>query len=170
MSEKLKLGFIKDAHSIHGEVFLSFSGDESLIPEEITLIKKDGNASVYKVNDFRPHKNGYILDLDGVETRTEAEKLKGATFELSKDQLVSDVGEKPYLSELLGFTVVDNKNNQILGTVSSFDSNGFQDLAIVKGADSSFVFPFVEDLISDINYETKTISLLVHEGITEVSP
>jgi 16S rRNA processing protein RimM len=165
-------GYISSAHHLRGEVFVKIFGDPELIKKhgELLLIRETEKKRL-NVKSLRPHKEGFIVALDGVNDRIEAEKLIGFKLMLKESDLVAAPGEKPYLNEVLGFSVFESKQmDQSLGEIVKFSSNGAQILAIVKSAEHEFIFPFVEGVIHAIDYEKRRVLLNQIEGLMDIKP
>src|SRR5688572_19149152 len=128
-----EVGYIKDAHSLKGEVFVRlYSGQADWLEDvdAFLLVSKTGDKNEAEITGTRFHKDGLIVKLKNVNDRNQSEALKGYKVFIPKDTLVAEVGESIYLHELLNFAVFDQNQIQI-GTITDFASNGEQDLLIV---------------------------------------
>lgn len=160
----VSVGKIKDAFHLRGELYvLVFSGDHSWSDD---LENCQIGSQVYKITKVRPHKDGVVIAVDGVNDRTQAETLKGKMFAIPEDCLVSEEGETIYLSEILDFNLTDS-NSTHKGKIVDFSSNGLQDLLVVEKSDGSgqSEIPFVSELIVEIDFDTKTLEMKLPEGI-----
>lgn len=165
-AEWKQVGKIKDAHSLKGEMFaLIFSKDISWAEE---LEECQIGSQTYKIQRWKPYKEGLLLKVVGVEDRTAAEKLKGQMFSIPQDLLESEQGETIFLSEILDFQIID-PSGKVLGKISGFSNNVAQDLLIVEKADGGQAeIPFVEDFIVEIDFDNKKIEMDLPEGIWDL--
>ena len=178
-----RLGKIRDAHGIRGELYLiSYSKSFDWIHEssEFHLVrkvkinpdKKDSKTreviETFEVQKVKRHKVGVILKLKGIESRNDAELYKGAVLQLEESifQEVKADGSY-YLAKLQGF-IVYNEAQQNCGTVISFSSNGAQDLLEVKVQDQVYTIPYVDELIIKKNFKESWISMRIPEGLIDV--
>lgn len=81
MNQWRKIGKVKDAHGIKGELYiLVFSKDTSWLGELKSLKLSSVEASAFKVLEVsraKAHKGGFILKTPLIQDRNQAEALKG---------------------------------------------------------------------------------------------
>jgi 16S rRNA processing protein RimM len=160
------VGKIKDAHSLKGELFvLIFSKDISWADE---LKECRIGETIFNVQRWKPYKEGLLLKAQGVEDRTQAEKLRGQVFSIPQNLLESEEGDTIYLSEIQDFRIVTPEGVE-LGRITGFSSNRAQDLLIVeKTSGGQAEIPFVDDFIVEIKFEEKKIEMDLPEGIWDL--
>ncbi|MDZ4661412.1 MAG: ribosome maturation factor RimM [Pseudomonadota bacterium] len=163
------LGYIKHAHGIRGEVFVSFLiNDENLLDlvfENGITLRKGTVQKHYAIEEMKPHKDGFILSLEGILDRNKAELLKGFEWIYPGDYFTSAPGENIYLHEILGFEVWDK--NKRVGIIKSFGSSKFQDLLMVEDElGIKYDIPLVKNFIKDINFVEKKIVMDLPSGMT----
>ncbi len=173
MGEHLKVGKVKDAHGLKGELYVL------LFAKEAPWLKKLKNfhltketptgiieTLIFSLKSAKPHRDGLIVVTGEIKDRTQAEGLKGFAFEIPKEILVSKKGDTPYLIEILGFEVFDGL--RLVGLIQDFSSNNEQDLLVVESAIRFFEIPFVEAFIEKIDYTSKTIIMKLPEGLLDL--
>lgn len=179
MENKRKVGKIRAAHGIKGEVSLYIFSDEYDWFENVKSIyveskTKPGQWTEYKIKEFRPHKNDLLLQLVGIDTRNQSEALQGSMVWVDSEIFVTSDDEEGYfLTEIENFTVFNGDLE--IGTVHGFSFNGDHDLIIVKPKDSGaqdsveeLTIPLVDDFIEEIDFENKKIFMNLPEGLLEV--
>ena len=159
----LKIGKITHVHGLKGEFFVSFfsSGTDPLILEgQDVQIRKNAEIALSSiVQTARAHKKGMIVQLEGVENRTKAELLNGASFWAPISLFSSVKGENIYLCEVLNFEVCD-KGRGVLGKVSAFSENGAQDLLLVQIKNNRAIeIPFLDEFVVHIDFELQKIKV-----------
>lgn len=170
MNSDVHVGKVKSAHGLKGEVFVFiFSKDTSWYKKLKYCQLKDLKSELtnYTVEKVKPHKEGLIIQLMGVTNRNESENLIGQEFYINEELLKSQKGETIYLSEILGFEVY--LDDQCVGQVEAFSSNGPQDLLVVRNEEHLFEIPFVEDFIQKLDFETKIISMSFPPELMEIN-
>lgn len=171
LSGKVKVGKIKDAHSLKGELyFLSFSGDISWLEDlpKVFLESQNQEVKEYQLVKVKAFKEGAIIQFEGVKDRTQAESLKGHMLYIPEELLVSEPGEVIYLVELLDFEV-KNSAGHILGNVKDFSSNGMQDILVIAKEDHRFEVPFVDQFVVEINYDEKFLIMDFPEDLIDLN-
>ncbi|GEM_PF-2243046 len=128
------------------------------------------------LKSIRPQSNGFIIRVDEVTSRNQAEDLGQPYFFIPKDLLIAKPGDNFYLNEILFFEVYDK--DQLLGTIEGFSSNGPQDLLKVKvsnpyhkSSNDLFVevlIPLIDPFIKQIDHSLKKVFLELPEGLIQV--
>ncbi len=172
----LIVGYVQDAHGIKGEVFVRLNAgkaEEWLSDLKIARFKRTARAKStlkhsleYKILRTREHKDGLVLQLEGMVDRNQAEALIGYEFEIPQNFLESEAGESIYLREVLGFQVTDAQLGE-LGPVLSFSSNGVQDLLVLERGGQEVLIPFIEPFITKMDFANKRIEMNLPEGLME---
>lgn len=170
MSESyVRVGKMKDAHGIRGELFVVlFAGEAEWLDKlkELRLVFENGSGEpkTYQIKSARAHKNGLIVKTMEIKDRNEAETLKGLLVEIPESFLVSNPGEQIFLREILGFTVSTVAKGEI-GKVVKFSSNVAQDLLVVATKKGEFEIPFVDAFVKKMDYKAGTILMDLPDGL-----
>ncbi len=133
----LLIGKIVGAHGLNGHVKVFAESD---FPERFT---KPGDRWLQKPNSREPikvrltsgrfldGKNQYLVKLEGVDFRDQAEALRQAQLMVPRsDRLSLDPGEF-HVSDLIGLTVVMQSDQSILGTVTDVFTTGHDMLEVL---------------------------------------
>lgn len=169
-SDTVEIGYISKAHGIKGEVFLRLYAGRAEWTEptlQIELLLKSGSKLTYSVSSQKPHQEGLIVKFEEVPDRNRAEELVGSKAFLPANFFVAASGEKPFLRELLGFEVHSECGEKI-GKVKGFADSGKQQIIEIKKEKGSFLAPFVDQMIVNIDYEKKIIVMNLPEGLDEL--
>ena len=179
----IHLGKIQKAHGIKGEVLLSFSSGEPLKPLPPILYfcqklfekppsKKNPEFQPYEVLKSRFIPQGCLLQLKNCENRDTALQLQGTFVYVENTELQSPTDNSIFLSEILGFKVYVQKTHSStkkeIGLISHFLSHSHQDLIVVSQNGNLIEIPFIQDYICDINFENKTLSLILPENFPNI--
>ena len=165
-SRLLKIAYVAKAHGVRGEVFVQPFNEKAQWPPIIKEIFI--GSAVFSVHSHRPHKKGWIFELKECPNRSSAEALKQKPVFLPRDLFISKKGEFVYLAELVSFCVQVAGYGQI-GSIQSFQSNGFQDFLIIGPTKErpSFSIPLVPPYIKNIDFVKKTVTLDLPKNFLE---
>lgn len=188
----VRVGKVKDAHGIRGELFIVLFAGEAAWLNQLKSIRlvNDPDAAAPRVNPHqkltpakpakpqpkgpltfavksaRLHKNGLIVKSADIRDRNQAEEMRGMLLEVPEAFLISKPGEELFLREVLGFSVVDlNREGMKIGNVTGFSSNGAQDLLIVDASTGKAEIPFVTDFVEKIDYSAKELRMKLPAGL-----
>lgn len=163
------VGKVKGAHGLKGDLYiLIFSGDISWLPRlgVFGLGSSDRAESLMKctVQRVKVFKDGFIVKANEINDRNQSEALKGKGFYIDDELLVSEPGETIYLTEILHFTVKLSQD-EIVGPIVGFSSNGAQDLLRVEYNNKIVEIPFVQQFIKKIDFKNSSIFMNLPDGL-----
>lgn len=166
MSELICVGAVAGAFGVRGEVRLkSFCA----VPEEIEsyspLTSEDGSQS-YTLTITRPVKNGFAAILSGVETKEQADAIKGLQLFARRDQLPSLPDDEFYHADLIGLEVHDT-GGTLLGRVKSVQNHGAADLLEIHGPGmkATVLLPFTKAAVPTVDLAQGRIVADPPEGL-----
>lgn len=151
MSDRVCVGAIAGAFGVHGEVRLkSFCADPEAIADYGPLTGDNGQT--YEVDLTRPIKNGFAAWLSGVETKEDADALRGVQLFAPRDRLPATAEDEYYHADLIGLRVVDTGGTEI-GTIRAVMDHGAGDLLEIQGPGlkSSVLLPFTRACVPTVD-------------------
>ncbi|MDF3606061.1 ribosome maturation factor RimM [Paracoccus sp. DMF-8] len=155
MSDKVCVGAIAGAFGIQGEVRLkSFCTEPKDIATYGPLTSEDGRRS-FQIRLTRPVTGGLGARLSGVQTREEAEALKGVTLWAERTALPSLPDDEFYHADLIGMEVVDT-GGEILGRVRAIYDHGAGDILEVTGK-RPLMLPFTRQFVPTVDLGARRI-------------
>ena len=109
----------------------------------------------YEVSEAKLHGATVVAKLAGVESREQALELKGARVAVERDAL-GEPGEGHYiLADLVGLEV-RNEQDEVLGIVKQWFSNGPQDVMEVAG-ERTYLIPWVSAIVKGVDVAGRRI-------------
>jgi 16S rRNA processing protein RimM len=153
--EPITLAAITGAHGVAGEVRLKLLGDglESLKAHKHY---NDGALTLQKVRS--DNKGGAIARFAGIDNRTAAEKLRGTTLSVSRNDLPPLEDGEFYHSDLIGLAVVTDSGEPV-GEVRAIENFGATDIVEIEKPDGkSFMIPLTEQAVPEWNAERLVMS------------
>ncbi|HYE44900.1 MAG TPA: ribosome maturation factor RimM [Caulobacter sp.] len=133
MPNLLLIGRVGGAHGVRGEVRIStYTADPLAIADYKTLRKADGSLAL-TVLSARASKGGVVARCKGVETREEAEALRGLTLHIDRADLPEPDEDEFYLADLIGLSAVTPEGEE-LGRVKSVQDFGAGDILEIDPA------------------------------------
>ncbi len=163
---RILLAKIAAPHGIKGLVkILPFAEDVSLLEGRALFTGETGDKTITLT--LKNALGKYILaHIDGVQTRNDAEDIKGSSLYINRADLPEiNKNDTYYIEDLVGRTV-KYEDGAPIGTVAGVYNFGAGDLIDIKpsaGGDTYFV-PFNEEYVLDVNDDAITVKPFIIEG------
>lgn len=168
MTELKVVGTISRSHGLHGslKVNIHAAGVPALEKDEPVFILLQGGPVPFFVEDCKQSsRDRMVLKLEDIDSVEQAEKLVGKDLMLERIKL--DAPEQDASSELMGCKVVDSEKGPI-GQVSGIMDNPQHPILEVAFENKTILIPWVEDIINDVDVETKLIKISAPEGLIDL--
>lgn len=150
----LLIGTVGKPQGLKGEVNIHpFSGQPENLHayQTLFLVDKKGELSPeLHVDSFRAHKGKAIILFDRVTDRTFAEKLTGMGVLVARNDIPELDDDEFYYHQFVGLSVKTDDGIE-LGRLSSFFSNGAQEVMVIDGDDGEYLIPFIKEIIVSQN-------------------
>lgn len=135
---------------------------EALLGFAAWRMTASGDAPVgeYRVVAGRVHGGGVVVQLEGVSTREQAARLRGATVEVARAALPPEGDDEVYLADLPGCNVV-NVRGVALGTVVSVDEFGAHPVLRVAAEEGGAqrLIPLVDAYVTNVDLAARRIEV-----------
>lgn len=159
---RVEIGGIARAHGIRGEVVIVTHDPDS---ETLGTAERVWIADrAYKILGARDTHRGWLVQLEGVVTRNDAEALRGKPVEVDRDALELDDGEV-LLGDLVGCRVV-RVDGTPWGTIAGIETSG-QDRLIIHDGDVERMLPLVDAFVTHIDIAAGVVTVDPPEGLPE---
>lgn len=171
---------IKRPHGVRGELAVEALTDEPdaiLAPgRRVFQGTKDGELFVdprtkapreLHVTGLRPVKDGWLLTLEEIADRTEAEKWNGRTLLAPLEELSEPDEGEVFAHELVGMTLIDAESDEVLGEVIEFYDLPQGLLIEFRGPKGVHSLPFVEEFVDEVDREARRIVVRPPDGLIE---
>jgi 16S rRNA processing protein RimM len=151
MPENLILvGRVAGAFGVKGEVRISaYTADPMALLGYRELIREDGRPAL-TLTGGRPAKGGIVVRAKEVETREQAEALRGLRLYLPRAALPAPEADEFYVADLVGLTV-EAPDGTPLGRIKSVQDFGAGDLLEVQPAEGpSWWLAFTREAVPEV--------------------
>jgi 16S rRNA processing protein RimM len=148
---------ITRAHSLGGDVIIDAFHDPKTLMGYGTLTTAEGRS--FSIKKSRPQGKSWALHLETINTRTDAEALRGLILGITRSRLPPVVEEDTwYHTDLLGCTVLDQETSEILGHVVAVQNYGAGDFFELKTpAGKDITLPLIPEAVIAIHLPEKQI-------------
>lgn len=133
--------------------------------KSVTLYGPRGQVVTYGLKNCTELTRGlFVLTLEGLTDRDEAEKLRGFEVKVTaQERMPLDEGQY-WVDDLIGLTVVDEEGLE-LGRVVDVTNAGASDLFEISTPRGRGYVPFVDEFVRSVDLEEKKLVLSPIEGL-----
>ena len=157
-------GEIGKPHGINGDVYVvRISDDPHRFDPGAKLIHSNGETFV--VENARPHRDRFLVKFEGVDSREDAEAIRGTLFVPSGEVRQLEEGEY-WEHDLVGCEVYD-KDSTRLGEVAAVIPGPAQDLLELKTERGARLIPMVQEFVVEIDPSARKIVVDPPDGLLD---
>lgn len=181
-SELVIVGKVRKAQGIKGELLvesLSDSGEKTFSAGR-RLIAGNANGDVLPrpkgmqgegaielaITRSRPFKGGWLVIVEGISDRTDAEKWRGRYLLAPRSELDPPGENEVYLHDLIG-VAVENPAGEEVGKVTGYYELPQGVMLEVRTANGDTLVPYRAEVIAHADMERRVLTL--HEGVDFIS-
>lgn len=169
-ADDLLIGEIVGLHGVKGNLKVrSYAESPDIFTPDLSLgVKPLGGVKAFRrIKWVRPHQRGLLMALEGVDSRDQAEALRGAQLFIPKHLLPAPEEGAYFWFDLIGMRVF-TLEDQYLGEVASVFQTGSNDVYVVRksgGEREEILLPAIASVIRDIDLGTNTMRVDLPEGL-----
>lgn len=125
------------------------------------LLHSDGRTLT--VENARPHRDRFLVKFEGIETREDAERIRGTLFVPATEVRKLDEDEF-WEHDLVGCEVLD-VGGRSLGTVTAIVPGPAQDLLEIATSRGTGLIPFVREIVRETDVGARRVVIDPPEGL-----
>ncbi|MBC7476629.1 MAG: 16S rRNA processing protein RimM [Pseudorhodobacter sp.] len=165
MTDRICVGAVAGSYGVAGEVRLkSFCAEPEAIASYGPLYTEDGSHS-FTIQLTRPVAGGLGARMSGVQTKEQAEALKGVSLYVDRDRLPKLPDDEYYHSDLIGLEVRDT-GGAVLGQVTAVHNHGAGDLLEIGGPGRKVVLlPFTMAVVPTVDLALRRVVVDMPDGL-----
>lgn len=141
---------VSGAFGVKGEIRINtFTAEPLALRQYKALLREDGSPAL-ALTAARAVKGGVIARARGVDTRDQAEALRGLTLHVRREDLPAPDEDEFYLADLIGLAV-ETAGGEVLGRIKAVNDFGAGDLLEIqppRGA--SWWLPFTREAVPEV--------------------
>ena len=161
----LAVGRVVRPHGVRGGLVAEPISEALLNLEAGAVVLLGENRSPMVFQELRRHGQRWLLWLDGIESREQAEALRGAEIALPLSAVPPLPEGTYYWWQILGMRVVSDEGQE-LGQVDEILETGANDVYVVRDASGAeLLVPAIESVILGVNLEIGEIKVHLIPGL-----
>jgi 16S rRNA processing protein RimM len=163
------IGKITSAHGVRGEVKAQLFLDDPDFLADVESLFLEGRPGRQEIGikRLRLNRGQAIVSIEGIDDRTEAERLRGREIAIPRNWLPELEEDEYYVAQIIGLTV-ETMDGEVLGTVAEVIFTGANEVYIVRGGPrGEILLPAIESVVQAVDVEQGTMSVAVPEGLLD---
>jgi 16S rRNA processing protein RimM len=161
---KICVGLIAGAHGVRGLVRLRSFTDDPKAMVSYGLLTDESGARKFTVTLKDVVKDHFTASIDGVTDREAAEELRGTRLYAARAKMPKTKTREYYAGDLLGLAARD-VNGAEYGTVLDVHDHGAGVFLEIGGTrKDSFMLPFTDPCVPEVDAENGIVTVAVPEG------
>lgn len=162
----LAIGRIVRAHGLQGEVSVAVLTEfpERFETTEWVYLGDEFEATAYRLESYRWHKQNVLLKLAGVSDRTQAEMLRGKFVQVPLAEAVPLPEGAHYLYQLIGLEVTST-SGEFLGLITDIIETGANDVYVVEKDGQEILLPAIAEVVKTIDITHRIMVVQLIDGL-----
>ena len=160
LDKKIRVGYLSKVHALKGELKVVFFNEKSrsLKDNQNVFLVNDNKNNILekKIENITYTKTDNRIKFFEINSRENAEKLRGLFLEIYRSDLPKLRNNEYYLNDLIGYSIYDASKNKygIVMNVFQFPAN---DVLVTIYNDKEQLIPLIDDIVVDIKHNDKVI-------------
>jgi 16S rRNA processing protein RimM len=167
----VQLGEVSRPHGLEGllRIWSYAQSEDSFLRAGTVFLNMDQKEpQEYKVLSVKRHKNILLMQLEGLTSRYEAERFRGAGVFIKKETLQREDEDDYFWFELIGLNVYLDTGKHI-GTLEDIIPTNSNDIYIVRQEDKEYLIPATHDMVKEIDLVKKCMIVMEREGLLDIN-
>jgi len=160
---RIEIGGVARAHGIRGEIVIVTHDPDSETLGDVATIYVGGTPRTIAAARDTPR--GWLVQLEGIATRNEAEALRGLAVEVDRDAIA--VGEDEILLGDLVGCAVRRADGTPWGAIAAVEPGEMQDLLVIHDGDVERMLPLVDSFVTSIDLDARVVTVDPPDGLPE---
>jgi 16S rRNA processing protein RimM len=164
------VGRVSRPHGVKGEVRIECFNPEDpsffFRYQKIFIQGEKGSPQLYRPLAVRPHKHGIVAQLEGIQNKDEAERLKGKLVLIDPAELPTLNENEYYWYEILGMRVVTELGGEV-GKITDIVQTRSNDVYVVSKGRKEILIPAIKEVIIAIEKGSRTMIIRPLKGFFE---
>ena len=115
-----------------------------------------GSPQPYRPIAVRPHKKFILALLEGIQSRAEAEQLRGKVVLVDAAELPPLDADEYYWHDILGMRVVTEDGGNV-GTITEIFPTRSNDVYVVREGEREVLIPAIKEVVVSIDTKARTM-------------
>jgi 16S rRNA processing protein RimM len=162
LSDPVTIGVVVAPHGVRGTLRVRALGAGKHLREGKEPVVADVRR---RISAARQTPKGFLLELEGVESRTDAQSLSGEKLLLERDELDATEEGEFYVADLIGLTAVSDAG-KVLGEVADTFETAAHEVLVVRDESGGhdLYLPFTLEHVPELDLQKGRVVVRPPEG------
>ena len=162
LSDPVTIGVVVAPHGVRGTLRVRALGAGKHLREGKEPVVADVRR---RISAARQTPKGFLLELEGVESRTDAQSLSGEKLLLERDELDATEEGEFYVADLIGLTAVSDAG-KVLGSVADTFETAAHEVLVVRDESGGhdLYLPFTLEHVPELDLQTGRVVVRPPKG------
>jgi len=164
----VRIGEIVNTHGIHGKLRVRYHNEDKkgFLSYKSLLIRNPlGRLEPFEVTEARIHRKLVVVQLHGVDSIDQAERLVGGSVFVERTALPEPEEGEYYWADLIGLEVTTTEGKSVGEIVRIIPTKASDVLVIAAGVEEHLV-PATEEVIKEVDLVSRRMVISPQEGLT----
>ena len=153
LSDPVAIGVVIAPHGVRGTVRVRAVGSGKHLRRDTEPVVAGVRR---RISTAKQTPKGFLLDLEGIESRADADSLRGEELLLDREELDAPEEGEFYVADLVGMTAVDD-DGEILGTVEDTFETAAHEVLVVREENEDLYVPFTLEHVPEVDLEARRV-------------
>jgi 16S rRNA processing protein RimM len=116
---------------------------------------------------IRMHGSGLVIQCEGIETRSEAERYVGHFLFVDKEHRITLPPQTWFISDIIGMTVTD-EDDATIGSITDVLQLPAHHVYVIQQGKREILIPAIPSVIQSVDIERRVMVIHVLDGLLEI--
>ena len=163
----VRIGEIVNTHGIHGKLRVRYHNEDKkgFLSYKSLLVRNPlGRLEPFEVTEARIHRRFIIVQVKGLSTLDQAERLVGGSLFVERTSLPELEEGEYYWTDLIGMDVTTTER-ELVGQIARIISTGANDVLVIATGGKELLIPATEEVIKEVDLVSGRMVIRLLEGL-----
>ncbi len=150
LTDPVVIGLVAAPHGIRGTVRVKAPGSGRHLRKDVEPFV---NGERRRILAARATPKGFLVDLEGITSREEAARLRGAELLLAREDLDAPEEDEFYVGDLIGLAAYDAVGNSLGSVLDVLETPAHEILVLRDESSAEYYLPFTFEHVPTVDPE-----------------
>ena len=155
----IEVGRVAGAFGVRGEVRITAYTEAPLALARYRELKRQDGSHALTITQGRPAKGGLVVRVKEIETKEQADAMRGLRLYIPREALPKPDEDEFYLADLIGMAVQHAQSKAPLGRVKAVQNFGASDMLEIEpeAGGATWYLPFTREAAPEVDLKAGVV-------------